>query len=138
MFPLRRIWKRHAVLLLLVRFSREIKSECYLKVWEYSKNMLRFNFLYLTKFSYLASLLYFPCILSVSFPYFLMHIRPFEVISSCNLTNLCGIYLFKVDSKNTGTKCEVCLNLKLKNEYASNLTSERFISCNLFFPSFRF
>ena len=47
------------------------------------------------------------------FPYFLMHIRPFYMISNYNKTGFC-IYMFKVDTKNTRTRHEVCLKLKLK------------------------
>ena len=51
------------------------------------------------------------------FLYFLMHTRPFEGISNYNKTNLLGIYIFKVDNKNTRARYETCLKLKLKNEY---------------------
>ena len=44
------------------------------------------------------------------FPYFLIHVRPFDVISSYSK----GIYMMKVDKKKTRTRCETCLKLKLK------------------------
>ena len=50
-----------------------------------------------------------------NFAYILMHIRPFEATSSCKKTNLLGIYMFNVDNKNTRTRYETCLKLKLKN-----------------------
>ena len=51
-----------------------------------------------------------------NFAYFLICIRPFDVIPNYNKTNLLGIYMFKVDYKKTRTKHEVCLMLKLKNK----------------------
>ena len=42
------------------------------------------------------------------FPYFLMHARPFYLISSCSETNL-GIYMPKVDNKSTRARYETCL-----------------------------
>ena len=48
------------------------------------------------------------------FPYFLIHIRSLDVISSNNKINLLAIYMFKVDRKNNRTRYETCLKLKLK------------------------
>ena len=53
------------------------------------------------------------------FPYFLMHIRPFDVNFNYNKTNLLGIYMFKVDNKNTRTRYEICLRLKFRKTYTS-------------------
>ena len=39
-----------------------------------------------------------------NFPYFLMHVRPLDVISNYNNSSLRGIYRFKVDNKNTRTR----------------------------------
>ena len=41
------------------------------------------------------------------FPYFLMHARPFYLISSCSETNL-GIYMPKVDNESTRARYETC------------------------------
>ena len=46
------------------------------------------------------------------FLFFLIHIRPFEVISSENKTNLLDL-LSKVDNKNTRTRYKTFLKLKL-------------------------
>ena len=51
------------------------------------------------------------------FIYFLIHIRPFDVISNYSKTNLPDIYMLKVDNKNNRTRCETYLELKLKNKY---------------------
>ena len=95
--------------------------------------MLWLNFLYLTTFSCLVSFTVVSRDLTVSygkewvcgrdgsivwFPYFLIHIRPIDVISNHNKINLLCIYMSKVENKNTRTRCETCLKLKLKNKYA--------------------
>ena len=46
-----------------------------------------------------------------------MHSRSFHVISNYNKTNLLCIYMFKVNNKSSKTRCETCLELKLKNKY---------------------
>ena len=51
------------------------------------------------------------------FPFFLMHIRSFDVISNYKKTNQLVIYMFKVENTNTRTRYETCLKLKLKNKY---------------------
>ena len=58
-----------------------------------------------------------------NFAYFLIGIRPFDVISNYNNTNLLDIYMFKFDNKNTRAKYEVCLKLKLKNKYTRTTLS---------------
>ena len=51
------------------------------------------------------------------FSYFLMHIRPFGVFLITIRQKLFGVYMFKVDTKNSRTRYETCLKLKLKNKY---------------------
>ena len=63
-----------------------------------------------------------------NFAYILIGIRPFDVISNYNKTNLLGIYMFKVDNKNTRAKYEVCLKLKLKNKYTRTTLSNSVLS----------
>ena len=41
-----------------------------------------------------------------NFLYSWIHIKPFDVISNYNKTNLRGIYMFKVYNKNTRTRCK--------------------------------
>ena len=85
--------------------------------------MLTLDFLYMTKLLYLASLQYcsFPefCHFRMekkefavdmetwfNFLYSWIHIKPFDVISNYNKTNLRGIYMFKVYNKNSRTRCK--------------------------------
>ena len=75
------------------------------------------------------------------FPYFLMHIGSFDVISNYSKTNLLGIYVFKVDNKNTRTRYEKCLKLKLKNKYirmtlSNGVLLSLFITLNIFLTWF--
>ena len=59
------------------------------------------------------------------FLHFLIHIRPFDVISNYNKT-LLDIYMFKVENKNTTARYETCLKLKLKKKYTSRHFSKHF------------
>ena len=53
-----------------------------------------------------------------------MHIKPFDVISYYNKTNLLGIYMFRVDNKCTITKYKTSLKLKLENKYTRKTLSD--------------
>ena len=50
-------------------------------------------------------------------------IRPFDVISNYNETNLLDMYMLKVDNKNTRLRHETCLKLKLKSKYTRKTLS---------------
>ena len=70
--------------------------------------------------------------------YFLMHIRPFDVISNYSKTNPLGLYMFKVDNKNTRTRCETYLKLKLKNKnnrtaLSNGVLMSLLLSLNIFY-----
>ena len=56
------------------------------------------------------------------FPYFLMHIRLFAVISNYSKTNL-GTYMLKADNKNTRTRCGIILKIKFKNKFTRTTLS---------------
>ena len=47
---------------------------------------------------------------------------PFDLISNYNMTNL-GTYMLEVDNRNTRTRCETCLKLKLKNKFTRTTLS---------------
>ena len=63
------------------------------------------------------------------FLYFLLHIRPFVMISNYNKTNLINIYMFKVGNKNTRTRYEACLKLKftinIPEQHCQTLTAQK-------------
>ena len=61
----------------------------------------------------------------VWFPIFLMHIRPFDLISIYKKTNLTwSLHVPIRDNKNTRRRYETCLKLKLKNKYTRMTLSD--------------